>query len=118
MVILDLGCGLGSITVGLISRLPNGEVNGLDTSSDPFAEGLKLAADREVRNNSSDVGNTKRLCSPDNTRHFSTSTNPMLWLERNHHQELNPPAKAWSEPYSNEDAIVHDEVLYQVEPPK
>lgn len=67
MVILDVGCGPGSITVDLASLVPQGKVVGMDTTSDPFEEGFKLAAERGVNNVSFDVGDAKKLPFPDKT---------------------------------------------------
>ncbi|KAL8775034.1 MAG: hypothetical protein Q9209_000513 [Squamulea sp. 1 TL-2023] len=67
MSILDVGCGPGSITVDLASKVPQGNIVGLDTSSDPFEEGRKLAADRGIDNVSFKVGDAKQLPYPDET---------------------------------------------------
>ncbi|KAL9000573.1 MAG: hypothetical protein Q9169_000866 [Polycauliona sp. 2 TL-2023] len=67
MVILDVGCGPGSITVDLASMAPQGKVIGLDTTEDPFEEGLKLAAERGVNNVSFKVGDARQLPFPDQT---------------------------------------------------
>ncbi len=42
MVILDPGCCPGSVTVGLTSRIPNGEVNGPDTVRIPSRKASSL----------------------------------------------------------------------------
>ncbi|KAL8984641.1 MAG: hypothetical protein Q9205_001444 [Flavoplaca limonia] len=67
MAILDVGCGPGSITVDLASMVPQGKVIGLDTTSDPFEEGLKLAAERSIANVSFKVGDAKQIPFPDKT---------------------------------------------------
>ena len=67
MAILDVGCGPGSITVDLASMVSQGKVIGLDTTSDPFEEGLKLAAERSIANVSFEVGDAKRIPFPDKT---------------------------------------------------
>ncbi|KAL8732204.1 MAG: hypothetical protein Q9166_002951 [cf. Caloplaca sp. 2 TL-2023] len=67
MTILDVGCGPGSITVDLASRVPQGKVVGLDTTSDPFKEGQKLAAARGIQNVSFEVGDARQLPFPDQT---------------------------------------------------
>ncbi|KAI4245780.1 MAG: hypothetical protein L6R40_002308 [Gallowayella cf. fulva] len=67
MDILDIGCGPGSLTVDLASKVPQGKVIGLDTTADPFGEGRKLAAARDIRNVSFEVGDARHLPFPDNT---------------------------------------------------
>lgn len=50
MSILDVGCGPGSITIGLAQRVPNGHVTGIDVAEDVLVQARELAADSGVTN--------------------------------------------------------------------
>lgn len=50
MSILDIGCGPGSITIGLAQRVPNGEVVGIDRVSDILEQARELAIDTGTSN--------------------------------------------------------------------
>ena len=50
MSILDVGCGPGSITIGLARRVPNGRVTGIDVAEDVLEQARDLAADSAVDN--------------------------------------------------------------------
>jgi ubiquinone/menaquinone biosynthesis C-methylase UbiE len=50
MDVLDVGCGPGTITVDLASRLPGGRVIGIDTSRDVLGKAAELAVARGVEN--------------------------------------------------------------------
>ena len=67
MHILDVGCGPGSITVDLATKVPQGKVIGMEPISDPFEEAHKLAAVRTVENVSFEVGDARRIPFPDQT---------------------------------------------------
>ncbi|KAL8952493.1 MAG: hypothetical protein Q9222_001596 [Ikaeria aurantiellina] len=67
MHILDVGCGPGSITVDLATRVPQGKVVGLEPTSDPFEEAHHLAAARGVENVSLQTGDAKNLPFADQT---------------------------------------------------
>lgn len=67
MHILDVGCGPGSITTDLATKVPQGRVIGLEPTAEPFEEARKLAAARKVDNISFEVGDARRLPFPDQT---------------------------------------------------
>ncbi len=48
--LLDVGCGPGTITVGLAQRLPRGHVLGIDPAADAVAEATDRAAQESVPN--------------------------------------------------------------------
>lgn len=50
MDVLDVGCGPGTITVDLASRVPGGRVLGIDTSADVLARAADLAVAQGVEN--------------------------------------------------------------------
>ncbi|MDJ0377936.1 methyltransferase domain-containing protein [Cryobacterium sp. PH31-L1] len=66
-VLLDVGCGPGTITVDLARRLAPGRVVGIDASSDIVARATGLAADERVHNASFQVGDVYALAWPDAT---------------------------------------------------
>ncbi|TFD09284.1 methyltransferase domain-containing protein [Cryobacterium sp. TMT1-66-1] len=66
-VLLDVGCGPGTITVDLAHRLAPGRVVGIDASSDIVARATGLAADEGVHNASFQVGDVYALAWPDAT---------------------------------------------------
>lgn len=68
MTILDVGCGPGSITVGLASLVPNGRVVGIEYVSDPLDQARALAAEKGVTNVEFGVGDVYSLDFPDD--HF------------------------------------------------
>src|ERR1700743_3427512 len=44
--VLDVGCGPGTITVGLADRVPRGRVTGIDPSAEVIAQAQEAAGDR------------------------------------------------------------------------
>jgi len=50
MRVLDVGCGPGSITVGLAQAVVPGEVLGIDLAADVLAHGRQLAAEKGIAN--------------------------------------------------------------------
>jgi trans-aconitate 2-methyltransferase len=48
VVVLDLGCGPGNLTVGLLDRWPSATVHGVDSSAEMIAEAEKLREDPAV----------------------------------------------------------------------
>ncbi|WP_420113620.1 class I SAM-dependent methyltransferase [Pseudactinotalea sp.] len=50
MDVLDVGCGPGTITVDLASRVPGGRVIGIDTSADVLGKAADLAVAQGVEN--------------------------------------------------------------------
>ncbi|OCH89810.1 S-adenosyl-L-methionine-dependent methyltransferase [Obba rivulosa] len=65
MLILDVGCGPGTITIGLASRVPHGRVVGLDRVPEPLEAGRKLAAEAGVTNITFQEGDILSLPFPD-----------------------------------------------------
>ncbi|MBV9314600.1 MAG: methyltransferase domain-containing protein, partial [Pseudonocardia sp.] len=63
--VLDIGCGPGTITVGLARRVAPGAVIGLDRESDPLVEARAVAEEAEVGNVSFVIGDVYRLDYPD-----------------------------------------------------
>ena len=64
-VLLDVGCGPGTITVDLARRIAPGRVVGLDASSEIVERAAGLAADAGVHNAQFQVGNIYALDFPD-----------------------------------------------------
>jgi ubiquinone/menaquinone biosynthesis C-methylase UbiE len=56
LTILDVGCGPGTITVDLASRVPSGFVLGIDPSADVIQKARKHAAEKGVSNVKFEVG--------------------------------------------------------------
>ncbi|KAL9028254.1 MAG: hypothetical protein Q9196_003352 [Gyalolechia fulgens] len=67
MHILDVGCGPGSITTDLATKVPHGKVIGLEPTAEPLEEARRLAAARHVGNVSFEVGDARTLPFPDQT---------------------------------------------------
>lgn len=63
--VLDVGCGPGTITVGLASRVPAGEVIGIDASARVLDEAQSLAQTANCPNLHLEVGNVTALGFPD-----------------------------------------------------
>jgi len=61
MQVLDVGCGPGSITVGIASRIGNGRVIGVDMSESQVRLAERTAAERRVPNASFRTGNAYDL---------------------------------------------------------
>jgi len=59
--VLDVGCGPGTITVGLAARLPAGQVTGIDAAAEALADARAEAARRDQRNVTFDVGDVRHL---------------------------------------------------------
>ena len=67
MSILDLGCGPGSITIGLARQVPDGGVVGIDIVSDVLEQARELAIDTGTSNVSFNHGDLYSLDYPDNS---------------------------------------------------
>src|SRR5215207_5414518 len=65
MRLLDVGCGPGSITVGLAAVLAPGEVVGLDLRPEPLAQARAEASRRGIANVRFEVGSAYALPFPD-----------------------------------------------------
>jgi SAM-dependent methyltransferase len=65
--VLDVGCGPGTITAGLASRVPAGRVVGIDAAAEALPAARAEAARRGQRNVSFGVGDVRRLGFPDAT---------------------------------------------------
>jgi SAM-dependent methyltransferase len=65
MRVLDVGCGPGSITLGLAEAVYPGEVVGIDQQSSQVAQAQALAAKRDVNNMRFEVADVYRLPFPD-----------------------------------------------------
>ena len=65
MRLLDVGCGPGSITLGLAKRLPRGEVVALDLSQETLAQARLDAEARGVKNLRYEYGSVYELAYPD-----------------------------------------------------
>lgn len=61
MSILDVGCGPGSITVGLARRVPQGRVVGIDVVDAVLSEAREMAADSGVENVQFEAGDVYAL---------------------------------------------------------
>jgi SAM-dependent methyltransferase len=61
MRLLDVGCGPGSITIGLATAVAPGEAVGIDANADSVAAATQLAADRECPNARFVVGDAYAL---------------------------------------------------------
>ncbi len=67
MRLLDVGCGPGSITIGLAERLPQGEVIGIDTSEPTLAQAAADAEARGIKNLRYETGNVYELAFEDDS---------------------------------------------------
>ena len=65
MRVLDLGCGPGSITLGLAEKVAPGEVIGVDLQPSQVAQAQALSAARGVMNTRFEVADVYRLSFPD-----------------------------------------------------
>ena len=65
MRLLDVGCGPGSITLGLAERLPQGEVVAIDLSQETLAQARIDAEARGIKNLRYEYGNVYELAYPD-----------------------------------------------------
>jgi len=63
--ILDVGCGPGSISVGLARAVPAGRVDAIDVAGSILADAAAHAEAEGVRNVSFDVGDVYALAAPD-----------------------------------------------------
>ncbi|KAJ8113788.1 hypothetical protein ONZ43_g5071 [Nemania bipapillata] len=66
MRILDVGCGPGTITLGLAAHVPEGNVAGVDANSDAIESARELCKQRGVTNTSFTVGDVFKLPFEDN----------------------------------------------------
>jgi len=67
MHILDIGCGPGTISVGLAKMVPDGKVIGLEYAPDVLEKARAIAADKGVQNIEFVTGNVHALTYPDAT---------------------------------------------------
>lgn len=67
MSILDVGCGPGSITVGLARRVPQGRVIGIDVVPDVLTDARELAADAGLENIAFEAGDVYALTYEDDS---------------------------------------------------
>src|SRR5215207_3754614 len=65
MRLLDVGCGPGSITLGLAAALAPGEVVGVDLRPEPLAQARAEASRRGIANVRFEVGSAYALPFPD-----------------------------------------------------
>ena len=65
MRLLDVGCGPGSITLGLAERLPRGEVVAIDLSEQTLVQARLDAQARDVKNLRYEYGSVYELAYPD-----------------------------------------------------
>jgi len=65
MRLLDVGCGPGSITVGLAEAVAPGEVLGIDLAGDVLDIGRELAAEKQLRNVRFEAGDVLELSEPE-----------------------------------------------------
>lgn len=65
--VLDVGCGPGTITIGLAQLVAPGSVVGLDKAAEPLEQARADAAEQGVRNVSFTVGDVYNLTYPDDT---------------------------------------------------
>jgi SAM-dependent methyltransferase len=65
--VLDVGCGPGTITVGLAERVPSGQVIGIDRTAGVLDEARAFAAEMQVANVSFGVGDAYQLGFDDDT---------------------------------------------------
>ncbi|EMD41325.1 hypothetical protein CERSUDRAFT_109925 [Gelatoporia subvermispora B] len=65
MSILDVGCGPGTITIDLATRVPRGHVIGVDQVPEPLEAAMKLAIDTGIVNASFQQGDALNLPFPD-----------------------------------------------------
>lgn len=65
MRVLDVGCGPGSITLGLAERIAAGEIVGIDFQESQIAQAKALATSRGVENARFEVANVYQLPFPD-----------------------------------------------------
>ena len=67
MIILDVGCGPGTITADLATYVPNGKVIGLERAPDVLDKARSHAAEKGVNNISFATGDANALEYPDDT---------------------------------------------------
>jgi ubiquinone/menaquinone biosynthesis C-methylase UbiE len=89
MRILDVGCGPGTITVGLAGYVPDGHVTGIDAAADIVEQARASAADNNKGNVDFAVGDVYALDYPDDT-FCVTHAHQVL-------QHLSDPVKALKE---------------------
>jgi ubiquinone/menaquinone biosynthesis C-methylase UbiE len=65
MRVLDVGCGHGTITIGLAEAVAPGQVIGIDLDTERIASANELAAERDVHNVEFRVGDLTALPFPD-----------------------------------------------------
>ena len=63
--VLDVGCGPGTITIDIASRVAPGEVVGIDREPEVLASAREAARDAGVDNVTFDVGDVYALAFPD-----------------------------------------------------
>ncbi|KAK2616289.1 hypothetical protein QQS21_000723 [Conoideocrella luteorostrata] len=67
MMILDIGCGPGTITVDLAGYVPDGRIIGLERAAKVLDQARNLAKEKGVKNIEFVVGDANALDYPDNT---------------------------------------------------
>jgi ubiquinone/menaquinone biosynthesis C-methylase UbiE len=67
MLILDIGCGPGSITIDFARLVPHGHVTGVEYVPEPLEKARALASSQGVTNISFEVGDIHSLPFPDNS---------------------------------------------------
>src|SRR4051812_14747282 len=67
MRLLDVGCGPGTLTVDLASRLPSGQVVGIDIEPSVVEEATRVAGERDAANVSFRTGDFREAGFGDGT---------------------------------------------------
>lgn len=67
MVMLDVGCGPGTITMDFAVLVPGGRVIGIDDSSDVIEKARLTASQRGIKNISFEIGDAHAFAFPDDT---------------------------------------------------
>ncbi|MEV6282015.1 methyltransferase domain-containing protein [Kribbella sp. NPDC051770] len=75
-VVLDLGCGPGNLTVGLLDRWPSATVHGVDSSVEMITEAQKLSSARL----SFEVGDLREWSAPDESVDVIVTNATLQWI--------------------------------------
>ena len=78
--VLDVGCGPGSITLGVAAAVHPGSVVGIDSAEAAVEQAAKLAEEQQVGNVTFQVGDTYGLEFPDETFDITYSHNVLVWI--------------------------------------